>query len=293
MTQSASEFGAFPARAGSVGAQTPDMISLRDHTLEIEIGAFQQERGRSQRVRFNIAVELVPFPGQRREDDVDSILSYDVLAQAIEDEIAGARVDLLETLAEGIAARILTHAAADCVCIRIEKLDRLSGALGVEMVRDRNTSRHLDASDSQPVPIIVFVSAEALDADLSDRIDALMKEGPAVLCVDALHTAAPQADHPRAQWRIDLLALEQCAWKLAARDERCVVVASRTELDWDIRQGRLAVWAPSKLVLDAREDAPELGSSAEMLAHWLATRLGASEMRRWTATGKIRVKVDG
>ena len=33
-----------------------DRISLRDHTVEVEIGAFQSERGSKQRVCFNIVV---------------------------------------------------------------------------------------------------------------------------------------------------------------------------------------------------------------------------------------------
>ena len=50
---------------------------------------------------------------------------------------------------------------------------------------------------------------------------------------------------------VDLLAIEQNAWVLAARDPRCVVVATRTEIDWAMKNGRMVVWAPSKLVLDA------------------------------------------
>ena len=37
--------------------------------------------------------------------------------------------------------------------------------------------------------------------------------------------ARPQTGHKPTQRRIDLLAIEQNAWTLAARDDRCVVVA--------------------------------------------------------------------
>ena len=34
-----------------------DRISLRDHIVEVEIGAFQSERGLTQRICFNVVVE--------------------------------------------------------------------------------------------------------------------------------------------------------------------------------------------------------------------------------------------
>ena len=63
--------------------------------------------------------------------------------------------------------------------------------------------------------------------------------------------ARPVSAVAPAQRRIDLLAIEQNAWVLAGRDPRCVVVASRTEIDWAMRHGQIVVWAPSKMVLDA------------------------------------------
>ena len=71
-----------------------------------------------------------------------------------------------------------------------------------------------------------------------------------------------------AQRRIDLLAIEQNAWVLAARDPRCVVVATRTEIDWAMKHGQTIVWAPSKLVLDA-VDGPH-SREPVALALWLA-----------------------
>jgi dihydroneopterin aldolase len=40
---------------GKVGLR--DRISLRDY-IEVEIGAFQQERGHLQRIKFNVVVEV-------------------------------------------------------------------------------------------------------------------------------------------------------------------------------------------------------------------------------------------
>ena len=127
---------AHPAeRAIATADEAPrDRISLRDHVVEVEIGAFQAERGHTQRVRFNIVVEVRSGTGPL-EDDVDRILSYDKVTEAIALELAAERVNLLETLAERIAERILLEPQAMRAFVRIEKLDRGPGALGVEIVR--------------------------------------------------------------------------------------------------------------------------------------------------------------
>jgi len=63
-----------------------DRISLRDYVTEVEIGAFQQERGHLQRIKFNVVVEVAPLTGPI-DDDVDRILSYDRVTEAIDTEL--------------------------------------------------------------------------------------------------------------------------------------------------------------------------------------------------------------
>ncbi len=81
-------------RAEATGAGLRDRISLRDHVVTADIGAFQQERGRPQRLRFNIVVEVRPVSDA--QDDVDRILSYDRLTEAIDAELAKDRLNLLK-----------------------------------------------------------------------------------------------------------------------------------------------------------------------------------------------------
>ena len=68
----------------SASADPRDRISLRDHVVEADIGAFQKERGHKQRLRFNVVVEVRPAPAPL-DDDVDRILSYDRITEAIAD----------------------------------------------------------------------------------------------------------------------------------------------------------------------------------------------------------------
>lgn len=102
------------ARAEASGTGNPrDRISLRDHVVEADIGAFcgKGKRGHKQRLRFNVVVEVRPVT-EPLEDDVDRILSYDKITEAIADELAAERLNLLETLAERVAERILLEPAA-------------------------------------------------------------------------------------------------------------------------------------------------------------------------------------
>ena len=122
--------------AASASADPRDRISLRDHVVEVEIGAFQQERGHTQRVMFNVVVEVRPAP-QPLNDDVDRILSYDRITESIATELAAERLNLLETLAERVAERILAEPQAMRAFVRIEKLDVGPYKLGVEIVRSR------------------------------------------------------------------------------------------------------------------------------------------------------------
>jgi dihydroneopterin aldolase len=267
-------------RAEATASASPlDRISLRDHIVEVEIGAFQSERGTTQRICFNIVVEVQPLSGEI-DDDVDRILSYDRVTEAISSELAEERLNLLETLAGRIADRILLEPQAVRAFVRIEKLDRGPGALGVEIVRSRIKDNAPVAEQDALAPELVYLSNAAIAAPhLTGWIDQLASTGqPLILCAGAADWQAPQANHKMAQRRIDLLAIEQNAWVLAGRDPRCVVVATRTELDWAMKNGQICVWAPSKIVLDAVDGPFAHPRDAVALAAWFASTLGAREL---------------
>ena len=265
----------------SASADPRDRISLRDHVVEVEIGAFQKERGHTQRVMFNVVIEVRPAPAPL-DDDVDKILSYDRITEAIATELAAERLNLLETLAERVAERILAEPQAMRAFVRVEKLDRGPGKLGVEIARSRAEAPlravGTDGIEAAVHPLVVFVDNAAIhDAGLSARLDALEARGlPVILTVGLPDLARPQTGHKPTQRRIDLLAIEQNAWTLAARDDRCVVVSTRTEIDWAVKHGQMIVWAPSKIVLDA-VDGPQARGSVD-LALWLAEHMAATRL---------------
>lgn len=266
-------------RAEATASADPrDRIALRDYLVEAEIGAFQTERGHSQRLMFNVVVEVRPPQGPI-DDDVDRIMSYDTITEAITDALAAGRLNLLETLAESVAERILTHPRAMRAFVRIEKLDRGPFKLGVEIARTR-AATPLQVEGNATHPLVVYMDNAAIAApDFSDRIDRLEARGaPIILCTGLPDLPRPEVTVRAVQQRIDLLSVGLNAWALAARDRRCLVVESRTEIDWAIRQGRTIVWAPSKLVLDAPDGPVNHAHNGPALALWLAETLAASAL---------------
>lgn len=288
MDETAIAFEPPHARASATHVGPPlDRISVRDYTRDVEIGAFRSERGVTQRIRFNVVLE-VSHHAAAEDDDVDKVISYDTITEAVEAELAAERVNLLETLAERVAARCLADPRAVRVFVRIEKLDRIPGTLGVEIVRSRVT----DAPRLRPVvpapvamtaqPIIVHLSAAAaFGPEAPAWRDAIAATGRAI--VVTLAPAAPQAlpgvaAGGEAARRIGLLAIEQAAWAFAGPDSRFDVVATRTEIDWALKHGRITVWAPSHLATAALKRPAPGPEDPAGLARWLADELGATRV---------------
>ena len=214
------------------------------------------------------------------DDDVDRILSYDRVTEAIGAELAEERLNLLETLAERIAERILLEPQAVRTFVRIEKLDRGPGALGVEIVRSvedlktKPVSHHADITPPSACGVPCQYRHQVPQSrPLARSVERTCRTGdPRVGC------QGENTGHRMTQRRVDLLAIEQNAWVLAGRDNRCVVVNTRTELDWSMKNGKISVWAPSKIVLDA-VDGPEVGPDDPVaLAAWFAGHMEASDL---------------
>jgi len=110
-------------------------VFVRDLVLAWEIGVFSDEHGRKQRVRINVDLE-VPEEGAHH-DQLANIVSYSDIVDRIHALAAVGRVNLVETLAERIAALCLDDARVRSVRIRVEKLDVYpdAAAVGVEIER--------------------------------------------------------------------------------------------------------------------------------------------------------------
>ena len=286
MDETAIAFRLPHARASATHAGPPlDRISVRDYVRDIDIGAFRSERGVTQRIRFNVVLEIT-HTAAAATDDVDRVVSYDMITDAIEAALAAERLNLLETLAERVAAICLADPRSVRAFVRVEKLDRIPGALGVEIVRSRlgaDTARLRPAPDPVAAPspairplVLHLPQAVATGPQGPAWRDAVAAAGrPAVICLDpATPQPAPASEAAR---MIGLLAIEQAAWALADADPRFGVASARTELDWALREGRLSVWAPAHMLAAARgADLPD-ASDPRAAAAGRAAQRGADE----------------
>jgi len=111
-----------------------DRVFVHDLVLDAEIGVYSHEKGVTQRARFSVDIEVAPS-GEAVEDQISRVLDYDMIIAIIKGILAEGHINLVETLADEIATRCLAHPRAAMVRVKIEKLDKEPGAVGVEIVR--------------------------------------------------------------------------------------------------------------------------------------------------------------
>ncbi len=125
-----------PATAGSDASADPhDTIFVRDFLTTALVGAYAHERGAPQRLRFTIDAEVSLVPAHA--DEMRAVVSYDIILDAVRLVVGRGHFEVLETVAEDVAAIILKHPRVRQARVRIEKLDVVQGAVGVEIVRRR------------------------------------------------------------------------------------------------------------------------------------------------------------
>ena len=111
-------------------------ILVRDLIVPCEIGVFPDEHGKKQRVRINLTLDIVDG-GQAIEDRLAATVSYGDIIDGIRRLVERGRINLVETLAEGVATLCLTDRRVRSVRARVEKLDIYPDGtiVGVEIER--------------------------------------------------------------------------------------------------------------------------------------------------------------
>ncbi|MEL7049122.1 MAG: dihydroneopterin aldolase [Pseudomonadota bacterium] len=113
-----------------------DRIFVRDLILDCELGVYPEEHGVTQKVGFSIEACVAPHV-QSDRDEIMDVPSYDDLSNAVKHVMNSGRLNLVETIAERVAEKILSDKRILSVRIRIDKLERGPAAVGVEIVRPR------------------------------------------------------------------------------------------------------------------------------------------------------------
>lgn len=110
-------------------------VFIRDLVLLSSIGVHRHERADRQRIRVNI--DLAVRDDRDLDDDLGNVVCYEKITLGVQGLLADRHVNLVETVAEEIAAMCLEDGRVGSVRVRVEKLDVLPDAasVGVEIER--------------------------------------------------------------------------------------------------------------------------------------------------------------
>ena len=113
-----------------------DQILIEGLVLPVQIGVFDFEHGQTQSVRFDLVVDIDPLAAEASHD-TNNIVRYDHIVADIKTIINEGHIDLVETLAERIAATCLLYERARQVCVTVGKLDAIDEAqsVGIRVTR--------------------------------------------------------------------------------------------------------------------------------------------------------------
>ena len=113
-------------------------VFVRDLVLSASIGIHDHEKTAPQRVCINVDMAVWEGPVEDLGDDIAKVVCYESVINRIRTlfETEG-HINLVETLAEKIAAEVLSSDAVRSVRVRVEKLEAIADAasVGVEIER--------------------------------------------------------------------------------------------------------------------------------------------------------------
>lgn len=112
-----------------------DRILVKNFVLSMKIGAYKREFLKKQNVRFNVVADIARISDN--PEDMSHIFSYDLILDAIRHLAELEHIELVETLAERLASRILVYPRVTKIMVRVEKLDLGPEAVGIEIERSK------------------------------------------------------------------------------------------------------------------------------------------------------------
>ncbi len=115
-----------------------DIIFLHDLRVETVIGIWEWER----KIRQTVAIDLDMAADIRKaaaSDSVDDTLNYKAVSKRVQQFVGESSYQLVETLAENVAATILDEFAVAWVRVKVNKPGAIRGARDVGVLIERGT----------------------------------------------------------------------------------------------------------------------------------------------------------
>ena len=97
-------------------------IVIKDLVLPWSIGVFTHEKNQPQRVRISLTIQT-RYNTKQLNDNIKNVISYANIVDGIKLLSVSGHINLVETLAQKIAALCLSYSLVYDVLVRVEKLD--------------------------------------------------------------------------------------------------------------------------------------------------------------------------
>jgi 7,8-dihydroneopterin aldolase/epimerase/oxygenase len=112
-------------------------IYLRDAVFVANIGVYDRERSRAQRLVINVDLFVALSVSTPHHDGIEEVIDYDFVRETIRRRIDRGHVNLQETLVDDVAALLLDHPGVVAVRVCCEKPDVYDdvAGVGVEVLR--------------------------------------------------------------------------------------------------------------------------------------------------------------
>ena len=114
-------------------------ILIKDLTLDLQLGYYDFEKGKKQKVKFNLEVGYQD-KNPTNDKDIKSIVNYSKIVKLIEKLVKNKHYNFLETLAEDVFDELFVDKRIDKIILQIEKLEILKQctSVGIQISKKRS-----------------------------------------------------------------------------------------------------------------------------------------------------------
>jgi len=114
-------------------------ILIKDLTLDLQLGYYDFEKEKKQKVKFNLEVSY-QNKNPTNDKDLKSIVNYSKIVKLIEKLVKNKHYNFLETLAEDVFDELFVDKKIDKIILQIEKLEILKQctSVGIQISKKRS-----------------------------------------------------------------------------------------------------------------------------------------------------------